>query len=784
MAETKELRGVTIGGRTSFLDPDTGQQFWVDAQDASRAVQAGFQPETSDAFLARRRRGELETPGAQLETGLLGVARGVSLGASDVALRALAPELASRARELRAVNPALSGASELAGTVASVFTPGAPLRAISGGARAAAAAATRGLEAGGRAAQLAGRIATGAAGAAAEGAALGTGAAVSEAALSGETRDLLDRIVAQSESGAMTGLGVAAGLGAAGAALKGLGSLSKAAGKRVAKAAGIPQITGAEAETAIAQGQTQIATLREGANVIESDAQLLAKVSTPRVREILTRLRGSAEDIEAAGGESALRAELRDLTLREAKERGIPEIIATGGFQSTSGVAPHALQIELGKLYTEIGNVGKRVRAATGVDITSGATRVQAGGSRLASALADEAGYRVGGKLGAKLARFVAEGGISGSVLGSPQIQAVARTGAQVARLGADQLAVAMAGEIRRREAYDATYELPAAPERLPEILPQQDAPWPLPALLAERQRLQQTIGDLPLESAADREILTGQISALSTQIRSRLSASATAQTIRAGGVLPGLFGSVAGKPGERSLSEGTISDVIVGSLISGQRGPVVELLTGHRAKGAEAQLAALAQIPPVDEALLEQTRRALTPIDANEYQSELARGYEAAGLPQTVAQALAQYQGDRVRYLKQRLQGGPIDAWRALQAARDVRPTFARLATGRQTAEDVAFIAETLPRLRVQLQLVARQLKRSGRRFDRSVDTALAALAGGRFARRERAAGLYIQRNIFGNAPVEDRAPRRPLPAAQMGTAAPVEALARSLGG
>jgi hypothetical protein len=136
-----------------------------------------------------------------------GAARGVTLGLSDVALRALGGEdAAADLRGLRAQNPGLSAGSEILGAVAPVV--------LSGGSAAPAAAASR---AGGRvASELGGGILARGVGGAVEGAIGAVGATASDLALSADPLTV-EGVTSSLSSNLLYGAGVggAVGLGAA-----------------------------------------------------------------------------------------------------------------------------------------------------------------------------------------------------------------------------------------------------------------------------------------------------------------------------------------------------------------------------------------------------------------------------------------------------------------------------------------------------------------------------------------------------------------------------------------
>lgn len=168
-----------------LIEPSTGKLRDVADQDVAGAIAAGWTPE-SQADVERLSTGAANElnfggVGGGINAALAGIARGATLGASDVAASALGGQDATATLEgLRAQNPYTSGAGEFAGMLLpAVLTGGAATPAgiaVTIGRRAAAGATREG-------AGVLGRVAGHAIGAAAEGSLYGGGQYLSETAL-------------------------------------------------------------------------------------------------------------------------------------------------------------------------------------------------------------------------------------------------------------------------------------------------------------------------------------------------------------------------------------------------------------------------------------------------------------------------------------------------------------------------------------------------------------------------------------------------------------------------
>ena len=97
-----------------YIDPDTGVAFEMDDATASTL---GWQPESAtaaaDRAIAAQRAEDYGGVAGAAEALRLGAVRGLTGGASDVALRTVAPDMADDAAQYRAVNPVTSAGAEL-----------------------------------------------------------------------------------------------------------------------------------------------------------------------------------------------------------------------------------------------------------------------------------------------------------------------------------------------------------------------------------------------------------------------------------------------------------------------------------------------------------------------------------------------------------------------------------------------------------------------------------------------------------------------------------------------
>ena len=262
----------------NMISPE-GRAVSVPDDAVEQAIDAGFRPETAPEKYATAAKAHALAPyqGAfgKAAAGVTGLARGVTVGLSDVALRAAGLDTLD---EIREANPGISMAGEIAGS----FSPVGPAAAAARAGRGVATAATG---AGGLA-----KIARAGAGAGVEGAILGAGQGVSELALSDEPLTA-ERIASVLSSRALYG-------GAVGAAA---GTFAKAAEVGLSKARD-SLISARNAAAARATGVSDdLATLdRKGLRAAE-EAELGA-IETARV----TRRAELADEI------AAFRAQAKD----------------------------------------------------------------------------------------------------------------------------------------------------------------------------------------------------------------------------------------------------------------------------------------------------------------------------------------------------------------------------------------------------------------------------------------------------------------------------------------
>lgn len=217
-------------------DPATGKRSLgvVPEEGIANAAPGEFELATPEA-IAEYRAGKTVTPGDVALTAGEGLARGATVGLSDVALGAVAPDYAKEAGERRERSPVLAGVSELAGTVAPLLVPGAgqAVLATRGGA-AAKTIATAGapVRALAKLGTATGKVAASAAerlgikspalrgaielgtGGAVEGGLYASGQVLSEASLGQDYDALGEKLVAGASDGALTGLLFGAPIGA------------------------------------------------------------------------------------------------------------------------------------------------------------------------------------------------------------------------------------------------------------------------------------------------------------------------------------------------------------------------------------------------------------------------------------------------------------------------------------------------------------------------------------------------------------------------------------------
>lgn len=229
--------------------------------------------------------------------GAEGAARGLTFGASDLAARTFAPELANEMAERKEVHPGIATVGEIGGAVAPMLLSGgtgavakgaalAPTSLVGRAGAAAAGLAERAV--GTEATSLLGRVAQRAIPMAVqgglEGAAYGAGQVVSENAL-GDKEITAEKLLAGAEHGMFLGAGVGAGLGAA-------TEVGKAAVQKVFKFAGEESLQTwlkdvSDQQTIRALGGTQRDIGRLGRT---------AEASEKRIGEIAETVRNAALD--------------------------------------------------------------------------------------------------------------------------------------------------------------------------------------------------------------------------------------------------------------------------------------------------------------------------------------------------------------------------------------------------------------------------------------------------------------------------------------------------------
>lgn len=266
----------TVGaGQTFSVKGSTGRRFDYSGAEALDAIKRGLRFETGDETAARQLQEKYGSTGQEVGAGLLGAARGLSFGLSDVVARGVGVEPETLAG-LEEANPTASTFGELAGVGAGLLVPGgqakaattlgklasgasAPVRAVAKLGTAAEKATERGLTKllGETASQgflkkAASAAISKGAGSAVEGTAYGLGSWVSEQAL-GSPEDAAESLVANVGLGALLGGGLGAGFGMVGVA----GKAGKDATVRLWESA-----TGEQATTGLARFLKPVAKLQ------------------------------------------------------------------------------------------------------------------------------------------------------------------------------------------------------------------------------------------------------------------------------------------------------------------------------------------------------------------------------------------------------------------------------------------------------------------------------------------------------------------------------------------
>lgn len=173
--------GFKQGERINVVSPE-GQSGTLPAEQLGEAFSRGFKFETGAQQVERQK--EAEFGGREVESALTGVARGATLGLSDVALRGLGVS-EERLREVQERSPWAAGTGEVAGTLLGLGKFGAVGKATKAGIATEKYLAKKmvGKSAEGTAKTLAQKIVPQVAGGAVEGMIQGAGEALSESAL-------------------------------------------------------------------------------------------------------------------------------------------------------------------------------------------------------------------------------------------------------------------------------------------------------------------------------------------------------------------------------------------------------------------------------------------------------------------------------------------------------------------------------------------------------------------------------------------------------------------------
>ncbi|HEX6053736.1 MAG TPA: hypothetical protein VFZ21_30915 [Gemmatimonadaceae bacterium] len=367
---------LSADGRVHMLGAD-GTPMLVDKAEIQQAYAAGMTLESPEAVEQRAIARERGTLGQQAITAVEGGARGLTLGASDVAAAAvLGDEYGQAALERQRENPITAIGSELVGGLVGAkgtgilkYSPAAlAAKAGSGAARlaegGAALAGYRGTTAAGRLAAKA--LSVGAAGAT-EGALWGAGSAASRAALEGQ-QITAEKLLAGAGEGAELGGLFGAGLGAGGHFLG-------AAARKAASVAGLEGGLGG-----IGARLRDRATLR-ATGFRRADVRKLG-ATTERVERRVAELADDVREYKFRGNTEASK-ELKGAKLWE--RAGKPEELA-----ADLTIARREVGAELGSVREKIDNAiksappvtnpetGEVTRALEGPDVGSLIQRVEA----------------------------------------------------------------------------------------------------------------------------------------------------------------------------------------------------------------------------------------------------------------------------------------------------------------------------------------------------------------------------------------------------------------------
>jgi hypothetical protein len=211
-------------GLAYLADPSTGHVRAVPVEEARGYLAQGIAPATTEQAEQLRRQEYYSTAGQQVRAGAEALARGATIGLSDLLLSQGAAREEMRYR--REANPTISTVGDVGGAILGLAIPGGPLARLGGAAAKVGAGATRGVarvtarEGLQRAAGAVAREAT-------FGAGLGAGHALSDIALEDMTPEEQSRRLLL---GMATGAGLGGGLGVLSF---GAGSVGRAVSKRL-----------------------------------------------------------------------------------------------------------------------------------------------------------------------------------------------------------------------------------------------------------------------------------------------------------------------------------------------------------------------------------------------------------------------------------------------------------------------------------------------------------------------------------------------------------------------
>ena len=328
-----------------------GKAVEVDGVNAFAALNDGYRVETADETQARLDRQKYgESVGAEIAAGAAGVARGVTIGLSDLALTksgAVDPETLQKLREY---NPAASTGGEVAGVLGSLLLPGGAVGTVAKGAK-GATSVVRGVSAAGQATerlvaraiategaqgvarQIVGRVLPKVAGSAVEGAFYGSGQEITESAL-GDTELTAERLLAGAGMGAMIGGGAAGAFGLGGVALeagvrgagKALSSTAKAIGRLYENATGSqahPKLgeLWAKASSVVSGADEKTIGLFMRGNGIGARARAAGVMADDAVDDIAAKLTRDADELEGIYSKAI------DLGRGEAKANAFGELV-------------------------------------------------------------------------------------------------------------------------------------------------------------------------------------------------------------------------------------------------------------------------------------------------------------------------------------------------------------------------------------------------------------------------------------------------------------------------